>query len=399
MAAADPAMPLPLGGAPQPLQVEGAVAPQLPFGPDPGSITGWILQETSSVSTNETSLVFERSFARLPVVPMPEAEGHDNAMRSLTDEVLTDDALGTYFVASNTPTGEPRITVLHSLARYSAGFGGQAALHGRVLGLMGEMVGDQLSMMIRFRETVTENLAHAFALENVTIQPVESIAAHFAGPNASVITDGLAVANGGVITPLCCLCPLPLAWAPYFLDFKTPFEAYTMGISLLATLANNVEKGRAMPFVDWLRASTQRFGQGPQERNVSVLDQPLDAAMPTPRVVHWMKGRLSHFRPAMPNNLAGYGGNQQGHPGPVELPPYPQSASQGTSNSLLELGKIHWACFLEDAEFDTEKPDVYGCMLTEGRKTIARIRALLEDIAFAPSRGNVRAVDRCGTCD
>ena len=39
--AADPAMPLPLGGAPQPLQVGGAVlALQLPFGPDPGSITG-----------------------------------------------------------------------------------------------------------------------------------------------------------------------------------------------------------------------------------------------------------------------------------------------------------------------------------------------------------------------
>jgi hypothetical protein len=83
----------------------------------------------------------------------------------------------------------------------------------------------------------------------------------------------------------------------------------------------------------------------------------------------------------MPNNLAGYGGNQQqGHPGPVELPPCARLASQGTSYSLLELGKIQLACSLEDAEFDTEKPDVYGRMLTEGRKTIARVRALLEDI-------------------
>jgi hypothetical protein len=99
-------------------------------------------------------------------------EGHDNAMRSLADEVLSDDTLGTYLVASNTPTGDPHITVLHSLARYSAGgFGGHAALHGRVLGLMGEMVGDQLPTMVRFRETITENLANAFALENVTIQP------------------------------------------------------------------------------------------------------------------------------------------------------------------------------------------------------------------------------------
>ena len=164
-------------------------------------------------------------------------------MRSLTDEVLSDDTLGTYLVASNTRTSEPRITILHSLACYSAGFGGQAALHGQVLRLMGEMVGDQLPIMVRFRETVTENLARAFALENVTIQTLASVTAHFAGFNALVIMHGLTVANGGVLTPLCCLCPLPLAWAPYFLDFQTPFKAYTMRFSVLATLANDVEKG------------------------------------------------------------------------------------------------------------------------------------------------------------
>jgi hypothetical protein len=130
-----------------------------------------------------------------------------------------------------------------------------------------------------------------------------------------------------------------------------------MGISLLATLANNVEKGRALPFLDWLCA--QRFGQGPQERN-AVLDQPLGGANA--------------------QNLVGYRGNQPWHPGPAELPPYLQSASQGTLYSLLELGKIQPACSLEDAEFNTEKPNMYGRMLTKGRKTIARVRALLEDI-------------------
>jgi hypothetical protein len=81
----------------------------------------------------------------------------------VTDEVLGNDKLlGTYLVvASNSSSGEPRITVLHSLARYSAGFGGQAALHGQVLGFMGEMVGGQLPMMVQFRETVTDSLVHA----------------------------------------------------------------------------------------------------------------------------------------------------------------------------------------------------------------------------------------------
>jgi hypothetical protein len=54
----------PPGGAPLPQQAAGvAEAPQLPFGPDPGSITGWVLQETSSLSTDETLLSFEPSFA------------------------------------------------------------------------------------------------------------------------------------------------------------------------------------------------------------------------------------------------------------------------------------------------------------------------------------------------
>jgi len=89
---------------------------------------------------------------------------------------------------------------------------------------MREMVGGQLPMMVQFRETVTDSLVHAFTLESVTIQPAASVAAHFAAPKASVIMDGLPVANGGKITNRCCLCPIPLVWAPYFMDSKTPFE-------------------------------------------------------------------------------------------------------------------------------------------------------------------------------
>ena len=47
---------------------------------------------------------------------------------------------------------------------------------------MGEMVGDQLLTMVRFRKTVTENLLHASALENVTIQLVARVAAHLQDP-------------------------------------------------------------------------------------------------------------------------------------------------------------------------------------------------------------------------
>jgi len=215
---------------------------------------------------------FERSFDRLADVPLLGAAGHDNAMRTLTEEVVSGDTLGTYPVVSNTPNGMPRVTVLHSMARYSAGFGGQAALHGKVIGLMGEMVGDQLPPKVRFSDVATENLMHAFALENVTNQPAESVTTHYDLPNASDVMDWVPEAEGGVPTTLCCLCPIPLMWAPYFLNFKTPFEAYSMGVALVATLGNDAERNRPTPFVDWLRASTQRLGPVPLERIVSVLD-------------------------------------------------------------------------------------------------------------------------------
>jgi len=76
------------------------------------------------------------------------------------------------------------------------------------------MAGDQLPTMVRFCETATDNLARAFALEGVTIQPAASIAEHFAVPNASVIMDGLPVANGGVLTNICEPCHLWIGYVP-----------------------------------------------------------------------------------------------------------------------------------------------------------------------------------------
>ena len=69
-----------------------------------------------------------------------------------------------------------------------------------------------------------------------------------------------------------------------------------MGVALVVTLGNDAKRNWATPFVDWLRASTQQLGPGPLERIVSVLDQPLDPAIPTPRVTNWIKGQLAPFR-------------------------------------------------------------------------------------------------------
>ena len=91
------------------------------------------------------------------------------------------------------------------------------------------------------------------------------------------------------------------------------------------------------------------------------MDQILDAAMPTPRVDHWMKRRLAACRLAAPVNLGGpnlAGGAVLGNPG-LGQPPYPQPATIQSTYTILEIGKIQSACSLEDAEYETDRPDLY----------------------------------------
>lgn len=45
---------------------------------------------------------------------------------------------------------------MHSVAKYSAGFGGSNALHGKTVTLCREMVGPQLPMMVQFNTDPTE---------------------------------------------------------------------------------------------------------------------------------------------------------------------------------------------------------------------------------------------------
>jgi hypothetical protein len=176
----------------------------------------------------------------------------------MVEDLLGSDVLDAYLMVASLPHGASRITVIHSLAPYSAGFGGANTLHVRTLGLMGEMVSDQLPMMIQLPDDPNLGLAHALLLENVIIQPEAATDAYFAGPNALDVMPVVPVLQGVVNSNLSCLCPVPLAWAPYFLDYKTPFAAYTIGRELVATLANAAERAQVNPFLDWMRASTQR---------------------------------------------------------------------------------------------------------------------------------------------
>jgi hypothetical protein len=176
-------------------------------------------------------------------------------MRDIVDEVIGSDTLVTYLTATNIGHDVAKVTTVHSIHKYSAGFGGSNALHGKTLALLGETVGTQLPMLVQFDPDPNEDFVHALAMEAVTVPSGDMVDAYFALPIAETLMPQPTVIQGGVQMNLACFCPIPLAWAPYFLDFKSPYEALLLGWELVATMTDVGDRNRASPLLDWLQAS------------------------------------------------------------------------------------------------------------------------------------------------
>ena len=144
-------LPVVLGAPPIAPVVAGPVvagpgsAPQLPCGADQGSICGWMLKATSSETSNETSLRMERGFERIASLPATTEGTFATRLSELVEEVVNSDSFDTYLIVSPMPHAVPRVTVIHSIRKYSAGFGVTNVMHGQIVRLLGEMTDvDQL---------------------------------------------------------------------------------------------------------------------------------------------------------------------------------------------------------------------------------------------------------------
>jgi hypothetical protein len=173
----------------------------------------------------------------------------------MTDEVINGDTLITYLMVSNRWNNVVRVTVVHRIARYSARFGGSNALPGQALALLGETVGPQLPMLVKLVDNPSKDLGHGLAMEEVCVPSNALVDAYFAGPATVDLMPATTVPLGGVDMNLSNLCPIPLAWAPYFMDFKTPHEALQMERVLMGRLIAVADRNWAAPLMDWLRAA------------------------------------------------------------------------------------------------------------------------------------------------
>jgi hypothetical protein len=82
--------------------------------------------------------------------------------------------------------------------------------------------------------------------------------------------------NPIVMTPmntvqLACLCLIPQAWATYFLDSKSPFDAWRMGCGLIATLNTAIQQDQALLLANWLQAACVKRGLGARDWRISCL--------------------------------------------------------------------------------------------------------------------------------
>ncbi len=97
-------------------------------------------------------------------------------------------------------------------------------------------------------------------MEAVTVPSDDKVDVYYALLTAETLMPQPLVAQGGVPMNLACFCPVPLAWAFYFLDFKSPHEAVLLGRELVATMTNVGDQNWAGPILDWLWAACVRLG-------------------------------------------------------------------------------------------------------------------------------------------
>jgi hypothetical protein len=375
-AAAPPVAVLPAPGGLAP-----SVLPDAPFGDEPGSLSSWILVETTDETNAEVHDYINRVQQRYTDIPDPIAHPneYEDGLQGLMEDVLGSVDFAGFLQVSTLGDGMASVQAVSNFARYSAGLGSSRAMSGRVVGFLGEMVDDQLPPLILVPR-ITSTLKHLLTPSPVQVPTRDQILAHAALPAPATLLPGLA-ANAPEVD-FCRLTALPTAWVPFFMEAKPPIEAWRTMTQLVATLDTEAMRDAAEYLVDWCAAACVRSGHGQNQRLLSQLNSPWESpAAPDRKVLSWAKRRLAPFR-SVPEAAQM----------PMMPPPDPALWGAGlaaTSNaaakqySELEHTKIRLMCSLTEEQYDTMRPPVYSQMLSEGR-TMAKVDALLHQ-CLAPN--------------
>lgn len=344
--------------------------PELPFEPDPGSISGWVLLETVSMSKQDIVDEYKVAEARYQALPDEGEEKYDSECALLAEDCLVPDDLAC-FLTTTTNNNSPVVTVVLGLARYSTGLGRVSAAQGKVFGFLGETIGDQLPPVVQVPPSVY-GLSALFRPDQMQVPSAASVAAHYGTPSA---TELFAEPADAVAAALPHLMYIPKAWAMYFMDRKSPKAAHGQMQALMATLETADQADDMEGLSLWCRAACLRVGNQASERRTGQMA----VAWTTPaladrKFTQWSHRRLSPFRLMVPALDTG--------------PTFPASAAIAASTgsatppteknfSEMEHRTIRSAASLSRAQYEVLCPPIYTAMLTEGR-TKAKVDTVLQ---------------------
>jgi hypothetical protein len=249
--------------------------------------------------------------------------------------------------------------------------GGMAAYQGKVMGFLGEMIGDQLPTLVVVPGTVDEKLQDLLELGDRLVPTTAQLEAAL-GVNAPPAV--MVPPAGASASVLARLMFIPKAWAGYFLDRKTPYQAYKMMELLMATLPEQQQRDKALPLMEWCMAACIRAGAGVGPRRKSQLQVPWNTPeLAERRLVLWATKKLAPYRSGVPAAAMPVAGVPQ---------VAPQMFAAGAQTAIknytpMEHDKIRGACTLTLAEYDVYVPAIFEEFLSEGRTT-ERVQSVLQ---------------------
>jgi hypothetical protein len=152
-------------------------------------------------------------------------------------KVINSTDLCCYLTVLGTGVVVAKVALIHLIGKYSAGFGPLSAIQGIIMGFLEETIGGNLPVLVQAPAAVGgHNLVTSFALQEVVVPTEAEVVAYYtSAPGAGPLLNPLAMTAINTVH-LAPLCLIPHAWAAYFMDSKTQFEAFNMGVNLIATL-------------------------------------------------------------------------------------------------------------------------------------------------------------------
>jgi hypothetical protein len=105
---------------------------------------------------------------------------YPGTMRDLMDEVVNSADLCCYSTISKTGEMATKVTVMHLIGKYSAGFGALSTFQGTLMAFLGEVVGENLLVFVQAHTTAgDQGLLSAFALHKVAMPMEVELLAYF----------------------------------------------------------------------------------------------------------------------------------------------------------------------------------------------------------------------------